>query len=72
MDLTPSPAPGTPQTGTKAIITAVGSAVLSFGMAWVIDTDPFTAKEAAAAGISAIVLGGGLGGITFWVPNSPK
>lgn len=72
MDITPSPAPGEGQTGTKAIVAAVGSAVMSFGMAWVVDTDPFTAKEAVAAGIAAVTLGGGLGGITFWVPNRPK
>lgn len=72
MNIEPSPAPGAPQTGTKAIITAVGSAVMAFAMAWVVDSDPFTAKEAVAAGVSALTLGGALGGITFTVPNKAK
>lgn len=60
-----------PKRPNKAIVTAVGSAVLTFGASWVADTDPFTAKEAVNAGIAAILLGGTLGGITFTVPN-PK
>lgn len=67
-----SPAPGTPQTSHKAVIAGVGSAIMMFGTAWVMDVDPFTAKEAVSAGISSILLGGGLFGVTFVVPNRAK
>lgn len=60
-----------PKRPWKAYISTAGTVVGTFVAAWVADTDPFTAKEAATAGISALIAGGLIGGITFQVRN-PK
>lgn len=66
-----SPAPGTPQTGTKAFVSTALSVLALFGMAWIADVDPFTAKEAVGAGIGALVSGGVIGVVTYKVKNKP-
>lgn len=66
-----SPAPGTPQTKTKAYVSTALSAAAVFVGVWVADTDPFTAKEAAAAGVAALVAAGLIGGATAGVSNKP-
>lgn len=55
----------------KAYVPAALSAVSLFVMAWVADTDPFTAKEAAAAAVGALTTSGIIGVATFFTPN-PK
>jgi hypothetical protein len=74
-----SPAPGTPQTADKAkaagVISAVGTGVATFVGIWVADTDPFTAKEIAAALVASVVTSGVLGTltgiVTYKTPNKP-
>ena len=74
-----SPAPGTPQTGTKAKYAAVVSGALTFVGAvlayWIADADPFTAKEFGEAcltgAVAAGVIGGGTGAATYKVQNQP-
>lgn len=60
-----------PKKPFKAYVPAALSAASLFVMAWVADVDPFTAKEAAAAGISALVASGLIGVATYFTPN-PK
>lgn len=69
---TNSAAPGTPQTALKAQVATALTAVVSFVGVWIADTDPFTAKEAAAAGITALVAAGLVGGGTYAAKNRAK
>jgi hypothetical protein len=74
-----SPAPGVPQTGTKAKYAGVVSAGLTFVGAvlayWIADADPFTAKEFGEAvltgAVAAGVIGGGTGVATYNAQNKP-
>lgn len=61
-----------PKKPWKAYVPTVLSALALFGMAWVADEDPFTAKEAVASGISALVASGVIGAATFFTPNPKK
>lgn len=70
-NINPTAVEDDPARPNKAYVSAIGSALLTFGATWVADEDPFTLKEAVQAGISAVLLGGALGGITFSVKN-PK
>lgn len=67
-----SPAPGVPQTPTKAYTATALSVLATFGTAWVADVAPFTAKEAVASAIAALVAGGVIGGVTFLAKNKAK
>ena len=66
-----SPAPGTPQTPYKAYVATALTVVSGFVLAWVADTDPFTAKEAASAAIMSLVAGGVVGLPTYLTKNKP-
>lgn len=72
MSTTPSPAPGTPQTGTKAYLATALSAAAVFVAIWIKDTDPFTAKEAAEAALTGLVASGVVGIPTYVVRNKAK
>lgn len=72
MDNENSPAPGTPQTATKAYVATAISFVTTFVGVWVADTDPFTAKEVAQGLVTAAVASGLTGGATFVVKNRTK
>lgn len=67
-----SPAPGTPQSPSKAIVAGLVSGLAIFVGIWVADTDPFTAKEVAAGIVTAVIGSGLTGGGAFWVANKPK
>lgn len=64
-----SPDPGVPQTPTKALAGGVLSGIIFFVGQWIIDTDPFTAKEIANAAIGAVVASGLTGVTTYAVKN---
>lgn len=64
-----SPAPGTPQTGTKAYVATAATVVVAFVLVWVADEDPFTAKEAASAAVQALIAGGLVGIPTYAARN---
>jgi uncharacterized membrane protein YedE/YeeE len=66
-----SPAPGTPQTGTKAYLATGLTVVVAFVLLWVADKDPFTAKEAASAAVQALIGGGVVGVPTYLARNKP-
>jgi hypothetical protein len=69
---TNSPAPGTPQTGTKAYVAAALSFVAAFVTYWIADVDPFTAKEVGEAALTGAVAAGLIGGGTFATKNTAK
>lgn len=58
-----------PKRPYKAYATAAVSAVGTFVAAWVMDTDPFTAKEAGEAALMAVVASGVTGGVGFTIRN---
>jgi hypothetical protein len=60
-----------PKRPYKAYVSTALSAVATFVTFWIADVDPFTAKEAAGAGVTALVSAGIIGGATFAVRN-PK
>lgn len=64
-----SPAPGVPQTGTKAYVATGLTVVVAFVLQWVADEDPFTAKEMANAAVLALVSGGVVGVPTYAAKN---
>lgn len=66
-----SPAPGTPQTGTKAYVASAISFLAIFVGIWVADVDPFTGKEVAAAIVTALIGSGITGGTAYAVKNTP-
>ncbi len=70
--MTDSPAPGTPQTGTKALVATVLTAAAAFVVYWVADKDPFTAKDIGEAALSALVASGLTGAGTFGTQNRAK
>lgn len=67
-----SPTPGTPQTATKSWVATALTFAATFGMFYVGDDDPFTRKEMVEGLISAGVLSGVIGGLTWAVPNKRK
>jgi len=67
-----SPAPGVPQTGTKAWVATGASAVVGFVLFWIADEDPFTAKEAAQGAVSALIGAGLVGAPTWAIRNRRK
>jgi hypothetical protein len=70
--LSPSPAPGTPQTATKAYAVTAAGIVILVASAWVLDTGGTTAKELTSWVIQAVITSGLLGGLTWLVPNQAK
>lgn len=66
-----SPAPGTPQTKTKAYVATALTVGVAFVLQWVADSDPFTAKEAAEAAVTSLVAGGLVGVPTAIIRNKP-
>lgn len=67
-----SPAPGTPQTPTKAYWALIVSFVGAFGtslLAQWTDTDPLQARDFVVALVFALVTGGLTGGVTYQVRN---
>jgi hypothetical protein len=67
-----SPAPGTPQTGTKAVVAAVVSAVVAFIMYWVVDPGAFTGADVVEALVAAVLASGLTGVPTYVIPNRTK
>lgn len=67
-----SPAPGTPQTSTKAIAATVLTFITAFAGIWIADVDPFTSKEFVGALVTAAIGAGITGGVTRQVKNSRK
>lgn len=67
-----SPAPGVPQTPTKAYVATILTFVASFVTYWIADKDPFTAKEIGEAAVTAAVAAGIIGGGTYGTKNRPK
>lgn len=66
-----SPAPGTPQTPTKAFVSGALTFAAAFVSYWIADKDPFTAKEIGEAVLISAVASGVIGGGTFAVKNRP-
>lgn len=66
-----SPAPGTPQTGTKGLVAGIVAFVVAFGLYYVADEDPFTKKEIVEALLLALVGSGLTGGATYVARNKP-
>lgn len=64
-----SPTPGTPQTPTKAVVSAALTFVAAFVTYWIADVDPFTAKEMGEAALTGAVASGIIGGGTYAVKN---
>lgn len=74
MDITPTPVTDVkddPKRPWKAYAATAVTALGSFVAVWVADSDPFTLKEAAQAGLTSIIAAGLTGGVTFGVSN-PK
>ncbi len=70
-----SPAPGTPQSATKAYI-ATGLAFLGVFLTALLaewtDTDPLSARDFVVALAAGVVSGGVTGGVTYQVANRPR
>lgn len=72
-----SPAPGTPQTATKAVWSGVVSFLLAFAGAVFVsikdrtDLDSMQASDWLAVIVSALVVAGGAGGVTYKARNRP-
>lgn len=67
-----SPAPGTPQTPTKAYVaTALAFLVVVAGL-WINDDGGTTSKEIVSWIISGLIACGLTGGATYAVSNKPK
>ena len=64
-----SPAPGTPQTGTKAMVATGVAFLVIFVGSWIADTDPVTGKEVAQWIITALIGSGLTGGATYRTRN---
>lgn len=64
-----SPAPGVPQTGTKAYVSAALAFVVAFATYYIADVDPFTKKEIVEALIIAAIGSGLAGGGTYVAKN---
>lgn len=72
MDPNPSPAPGTPQSGTKAYLATALTVLTVFASIWISDDDPFTKKEVVQALITGLISGGVVGVPTYAVRNRAK
>lgn len=66
------PVPADPKRPYKAYAATALAALSIFVTAWVADTDPFTAKEIAAAVVASLIGSGITGATTFAVRNPPK
>jgi hypothetical protein len=69
-----SPAPSTPQTGTKAYIGGAAAFLTAFITALLVvwtDTDPLQARDFVVATGSALGSGALVGILTYTVPNQP-
>ena len=70
-----TPAPGAPQTSTKAYIatgiSALGAFLTALLVVWT-DTDPLTGRDFVVALSAAIGSGGVTGVATYVLPNKPK
>ena len=67
-----SPAPGTPQTSTKAVVASVFSGVSTAVALWIADTPPVTSKEVVGWIIAGVVASGLAGGATYATKNKAK
>ncbi len=67
-----SPAPGTPQSPTKAIVATVLAAAAAFVTYWVGDPGSFTAKDAGEAALAALFASGLVGGSTYAAKNTAR
>jgi hypothetical protein len=67
-----SPAPGTPQTNTKAYVSGAVSGVIIVVSSWIADSPPATAKEWAAWIVAGVIGSGLTGAVTYKVPNRAK
>ena len=69
-----TPAPGVPQTGTKAYIAAglgfIGAFLTTLLTVWT-DTDPLTARDFIVATAAAVTSGAVTGIVTYAIPNQP-
>jgi len=69
-----SPAPGTPQTPTKAYVALVVAFIAAFGTSlltvWT-DSDPLSTRDFVVALVFALVGSGITGGAVFTVQNKP-
>jgi hypothetical protein len=66
-----SPAPGTPQTPTKAYAATALAFLTVVLSAWIADDGGVTAKEIVAWIVSAAIGAGLTGGVTYKVQNKP-
>jgi hypothetical protein len=66
-----SAAPGTPQTPTKAIFTAIVGFVIAVGGYYVADDDPFTRKELVEALLLGLTGSGLTGAAAYFPRNKP-
>lgn len=67
-----SPAPGTPQTPTKALFSALVAFLLAAGAYYIADDDPFTRKEMVEMLLLGLVGSGLTGGTAYAVKNKAK
>lgn len=67
-----SPAPGTPQTATKALVATVLTAVTVFVSAWIADDNGTSTQEVLSWIVSALVAAGVVGYPTYQVKNRAK
>jgi len=67
----PSPAPGAPQTPTKAYVAALLAFLTSFALYYVADTGAFTVKEIVQGLVLALIASGITGVPTYVVRNKP-
>lgn len=74
MSTTPNPSilEADPKRPWKAYVSAGVAGAIAFATYWIADVDPFTAKEAAEAGIAALIASGLTGGATFLKGNPPR
>lgn len=69
MKMTNSPAPGTPQTGTKAYVAAALAFAAIVLTQWISDDGGVTGKELASWILMGIVGSGLTGGVTYTTKN---
>lgn len=67
-----TPAPGTPQTATKAMVGTVLTFVTVVVSAWLADDNGASGQEVLSWVVSGLVACGLVGGAVFQVPNKAK